>query len=509
MKELVKKLTDSLLDAGFSFQGKTLKQNGKPKKNPRDTLIFQIREIHPEAEIWNRDYEKKIALQVETSLKNKAEEEENSERELDGAGNLNYRNLEIFVDITSNEKFVFNRKRKEISPDISYEFFEDYLAKNDLLKDKSLNCMIGKEIYDPTDYRRIYPLEIEDVSGASVVNSYKSPEWRLNKDGSFYEPSEEEIEGLECPSLILEFLHHLFPNDEHRDYVYFWVRTAITSKCQTYLVLNGTKGAGKNLFFELLTHLVGGSNSSFGPRSAFTSHFNSFLLRKQIVFYDEIKIENGSHLDCLKNYINDFINAERKGVDANRVYPLHASGVIANNKLSDLFFHWDERRFSMPEISRIRLDFVWPEEKIQKLRELFKDSSVMRDFGFWIIHKAVKGEWQNSISLKTKRFYDVVFYSLEGWKRALIEEIVSGKNKEISAAELKTMVKMSTSKEKSNFVHFRKIKQFLINYRHGPEAQELGVWKNEETFFVNDVYCKKDENTSEEIDEFWDVDFDL
>lgn len=118
-------------------------------------------------------------------------------------------------------------------------------------------------------------------------------------------------ENVKLPEIVKKYLAHLFPDKESREFVFDWIYTAMTSRNQTYLVLNSNMGTGKNTLVELIKNLVGASNTFSFSVEYFDSRFNSEIAEKRLVFLDEVPI-NERTKDKLKYMINDVISIEAR-----------------------------------------------------------------------------------------------------------------------------------------------------------------------------------------------------
>jgi len=378
--------------------------------------------------------------------------------------NVTLHDYEMFIDVVTNNEILVHRKTGDISQ-LHPRIWDRLLSKEEkaLLPPK-----IGYLTFDPY---QIEPYVMSELDGSQVLqlNLYIPPKWML-EEGTHKRISltPDEVEDLECPEEIMDFMSHLFPEEKCRDFVFSWMHFALVSRSETYLVLNGKKGAGKGVFCDvLLSNLVGENNYRLAPESILDSIFNSSLDKTRMLVMDEIKVNTISHLNRLKKYINSKQNIEKKGIDADKVVETFSSNVISNNSIMDMLLEWDERRFSVPEITEIPLLSIWDQDEIDEFVAAMKDPIVQKQFGFWILHKAKK-ENATAFSLwKGDRFNTIVYFSLAEWKKTIVDVILSRQEESISVKELKKDYKNRVESTNSRFpAKMKRIESFLEDYLH-------------------------------------------
>lgn len=369
---------------------------------------------------------------------------------------INYNNFIPLLDVRTDKTLMYNVQTKDVSElchevwikNVSREIREEYAAKPAIVT------------YDPYDLSTFSPITFEGVGEVIKVNTYKPPAWRLKPLTS------EELENLECPKIIWDFLTHLFPNEESLDFVLNWMYYAMLYRCDTYLVLNGVKGAGKNTFGRILQALVGANNFKLAPVSILDSNFNAVLKNNRIIFFDEIRADSKEKIDRLKKYANEEQTIELKGLDADSTIKTYNSCVIANNDLSSMFFKWDERRFSVPEITKIPMDKAYTKEEIDDLnKRIEEDEELHRIFGHWILYYGKDDRWDNFSTLKTKRFWDIVHNSLLLWEQFVVEKIMSRSSACYPINDLRREYKSANDSSSKMPLDTQKLKKLIQNYR--------------------------------------------
>jgi hypothetical protein len=339
------------------------------------------------------------------------------------------------------------------------------------------SLMIGKVVYDPYDVVPITDVVL-DGRNALRLNLYTPPLWRTRE----FTPS--------CPEPIKKLLQHLFPVADHRSYVLDWMYRTILSRNECYLVLNGAKGVGKGVFMALMRAISGQHNYSEAPDSLLDSQFNSVLDRKRVIALDEFRVDKEKHTK-LKRYANKFQNIEKKGIDADKLIETFNSFIIANNDETDMYIEFDDRRFSVPELTQLRLEETLTTEEIDALMEEFEDaeSEIVGSFGHWLLNRKERSPYGNSEALKSDKFYRLVYVSLAQWQKWLVDEIA--KAKDLGEKELNLTMARKTAERKNTFriPQYSKVKDFLINYRP-QEGDQLGLLKkvdNQEIVYFEGV----------------------
>jgi len=368
-----------------------------------------------------------------------------------------------FYDLKTANSVLVYRSSGAISP-LSPILWEKFVSKE---SKAMLHPIVGYLVFNPYE-SSLYTTCDFDGTQIQKLNLYEPPKWMGSRKDKI---SAEEIEELTCPEIVMEFMSHLFPDEKCRDFVFSWMHHALAKRAETYLVLNGKKGAGKGLFCEvLLMNLMGENNYRIAPESILDSIFNSALDKTRMLVMDEIKVDSLKHLNRLKKYINNKQNIEKKGIDADTVVETFSSNVISNNSITDMMLEYDERRFSVPEITEVPLIKSWGQDKIDDLMSAMEDPEVQRQFGFWVLYKA-KVEHSTPFSVwKGTRFNRIVYVSLAEWKKTIVDTVLSKEHTEISIKDLRKMYKSRVESTNVRFPsNIPRIVSFVENYLHEGE----------------------------------------
>lgn len=377
---------------------------------------------------------------------------------------LKMSDMELVMDYHTGKEVVFNKRLRQISK----MHPKSYLAalpgwKKTEIKDEGMKMAIFS--FNPyNDFER----RVIDHEGSKVVefNCYTAPKWRCNDEGRLDFELEAKYSSSEPPAIFAEFMEHLIPKSSHRKYVLHWMHQSLFSRNETYLVLNGKKGAGKNILCNLLGVLAGTEYYRDANQRFFSEGFNSVLDKARIILLDEVKVENSEKQDRLKKYINKGQNLEYKGQDANKTVETYNSYVINNNEISDMYLVWDDRRFSVPDLTPVRLLDVWTQEKVDAFVKAFEeDLEFQRELGFWIKHYGKSEDIGKFQWLAGDRFWRIVHNSLPEWQKVIVDVILSREKSEYSVADLKQTYKRRVDAQKFPF-KTQKIADFLDSYRH-------------------------------------------
>lgn len=371
--------------------------------------------------------------------------------------------FELVVDYHTGRKVVFSNKLRSLSkmhPDAYAKALPLHIKK--VIADKGMN--LATFSFNPYN---TFDKQIVELEGQKVTefNCFIPPTWRCGKGGKLDLSLEEAYAEVEPPAIFVEFLNHLFPQTKHRSFVLNWMYNAIYSRNETYLVLNGKKGAGKNILCDLMGKLVGEDYYRKSNERFFDEGFNAVLDKARLVLLDEIKVEGAKQQNRLKNYINEKLNIEYKGENAVELKQTFNSYIINNNEISDMYLVWDDRRFSAPDITKEDLKELWGEKKINGFVKMFDDIEFQRSIGFWL-KRFGRDEALGTIQcLKGERFWEIVHNSLTEWQKVIVDAILSRESGEYSVQDLKQVYKRRVDAGKFPF-KIQKIGDFLATYRH-------------------------------------------
>lgn len=380
------------------------------------------------------------------------------------------------LDIVTNTRSLFDPITGKVS-NVCYDAVLGVMSKSEKLIFLDELRHVKNE-YDPYNIKILNEIDFEGQPLMSV-NRYMAPQWRFTPNIK-----------SNCPKVIDKLLRHMFPTEESLEYILDWLFYCLVDRNEAYLVLNGAKGIGKGVFCALITALVGKDNSVEAPVGFLEGQFNSVLDQKRFILMDEFQVTSKNHAK-LKRYINKFQNIEKKGMDANSSSETFNSFVISNNDESDMYLEHDDRRFSVPDITKKPLLKVMSEKEIQGLmRELeVEDSELIREFGYYIFNRGRNVELTYSVFtvFKGDKYYALVENSLKEWQKFLFNKIMDDEDGELNLVELRSEYSRVDARRKLP-TNISKIKDFLKNYRHGG-TKVLGeaVKKYNEWYIIRDA----------------------
>ena len=323
---------------------------------------------------------------------------------------------------------------------------------------------VAKFIFDPYDLTKIRKNNIDTGTREMIfINTYTTPTWRSNTENT--------------PNPFLQkFLSHLFGGKkEHIDYCMSWMAEAVWGRNETYLVLNGSKGVGKNTLYEIMKAVIGPRYCVTAPKSLTTSQFNGALKDRRLILLDEYKITRAEHMN-LKKIINKNQTIEKKGMDADREIETFNSFMVFHNDVSDMYLERDDRRFSVLDITSRNLLELWSGEEITQFLVELNDpkSDLVAAIGNELL------EWRNSKVFeptnvfKGEKFHEIVEYHMPTWLQIVVAMIENGEVKGGEISFKKEIEKrLSTEMMGKKKIQWRKstLAKILKDYKY------KGEWK--------------------------------
>lgn len=397
-----------------------------------------------------------------------------------------YDTLIPFISIKNSNTIVFfDKKTNTIKMDLDYASYK--VAIDPQFQLKPLPCVIEFNPYRPEQKY------LDEYLGQTFthINTYIKPEWQLGRQLT----TEETKEYSKLPPIIDEFFTHLFPDPTCKEFVYDWLHYALNARNETYLVMNGAKGVGKNVLSNTLcSSLVGKQNHKIAHKGAL-EQFNSILADCRMIVFDEFKIADDESINALKRYANSEQMIHYKGLDVGKTQKTYNSFIICNNSLNDMRIEWDDRRFSVVDLTTVKLEDVWSSAKIKLFFDIIEDptSEEMVGFGYWLLYRTPKVMEGPFSVWKGDHFYKLCYTSFPEWAKMIIDEITSGNPKPYyDEAELKMMLKERTN-NMNRFPQRSKVEDFLKNYKHRGQNYLGHIELDERTYYlqVNEHFIKK------------------
>ena len=395
-----------------------------------------------------------------------------------------------FISVTNSNKILFFSKKSQKITEYDYDTYMKVVDKEKQIK--PIACVVSFNPYRP---EQIY-LDESEGGNCTHLNTYQKPDWQIGRTLT----KEETLENSKLPTIIDEFFSHLFPKDECKEFVYDWLHYALSSRCETYLVMNGAKGIGKNVLAETIcSALIGKNNHKIANVGALDGNFNSILAECRMILFDEFKMADDDTINRLKRYANSEQTIEYKGIDVGKTETTYNSFMICNNSLTDMRIAWDDRRFSVMDLTDKKLDDVWSPEKITTLLNIFKtpNHEYVRQFGYWLLYRKPVRMASEFTCYKGDHFYKLCYTSMPEWSKMIIDEINTGNKGYFDEAELKAMFRERTNGV-HRFPHMSKVEDFLKNYKHNGTHYLGHIEKDERTYYlqVNEHFIKSSKDNT-------------
>lgn len=267
--------------------------------------------------------------------------------------------------------------------------------------------------FDP--YRTDFVIDvIRDYHEFKAYNLYNPPPWRRLE-----EPVQPAYRGF-----IRKLMEHLIVKEDEREYVLDWCHHALVKRNQTILCLAGPKGTGKNILIEkVMGHIIGLEYSEAVGQAFLDEKFNAPLYNKRLLTMDEVVTNTQEAINSLKRFANDRVSVEKKGKDAFTAKNW-ASMAILTNEITKLGIMPDDRRYSVPEVTKVPLNQAIPQREIEDFVEGLEnnDPGVLREvaeFGYFLLERRPKAAINTP--LKGDYFYHIASYSMPDWLHILFD----------------------------------------------------------------------------------------
>lgn len=359
---------------------------------------------------------------------------------------------------------IFNNKTEAIEEfhdikTIETEFLRAHKFQPDVGKQAFQQWAEASEKYCVRTFHQNKPklIPVDPTLRQWEYNDYSIPEYRKKK-----------LTGVNPKdiSLISEYFKHLIPDDYQREYVFAWIYTSLSSRQETFLCLMGGQGVGKTLLMDLICQ-IHGIHNTVRPKDP-NAQFNAYLIRKSIVFYDEVRLSAGGK-EIFKRIANKFIQVERKGEDQLDVVNTASIG-LASNYFYNLEVEPRDRRFSVPDLGRTPLEIALGKRKTTRLFKVIEDEAFLWWFYEWLIRKFegkpsvdTDGEFSPTTPLKQTKTFEIccninapdeVKFTLKLMRERDADGVK--KNKTITMDELIKKYKAEQKKEASSYKRINK-----------------------------------------------------
>jgi hypothetical protein len=402
---------------------------------------------------------------------------------------FSYDGMIPFISITNEKKILFFSKKKKEITDLAWGTYASSVDK-----EYRINPMPAVIEFNPYRPEQIYMGTYNDEQECTHLNTYRKPDWQLARKLS----DKEATDYSKLPKIIDDFFSHLFPNARCKEFTYDWFHYALSSRNETYLVMNGAKGLGKNILSNMIgSSLVGANNHKIAHKGAL-DRFNVILTECRMIVFDEFKIVDDEAINTLKRFANADQMIERKTIDTNKTEKTYNSYIICNNAVTDMRIEWDDRRFSVLDLSDKKLNDAWSKEKIDELVAICENpnSKEMIAFGYWLLYRKPVVMVNEFTMYQGDHFYKLCYTSFPEWAKMLIDEITTNPRPYYEESDLRMMIKERTNGQQRLPAKAR-IEDFLKNYKHLGENYLGTIERDERTYYlqVDETFIKssKDE----------------
>jgi hypothetical protein len=261
--------------------------------------------------------------------------------------------------------------------------------------------------------------------------------------------------------------------------------------------MNGIKGLGKNILSDIIFKaLLGRNNHKVAHQEALSKGFNAILKECRMIVFDEFKIVEDAHINTLKRYANTDQMIEHKGIDVGNTEKTFNSFIICNNAITDMRVEWDDRRFSVVDLSTTKLEDAWSTERIDYLISIFQNETEVplevRQFGYWLLYRDPVVAKSPFYCYKGEHFYRLCYASFPEWAKMIIDEVTDGVHQDyFEEADLKRLFKDRTNGVQ-RFPNAVKVEDFIKNYKHKGKDYLGHIEKDDRTYYlqVNPIFVK-------------------
>ncbi len=326
-----------------------------------------------------------------------------------------------FIQATKNYKVVVDLIKTSKSG------MKQYVVLNSLDEPTMINAGVwadahsfdlGSAMPHVLEYRPDIPSRFFTPVGSDVahLNTYVMPPWqKLDRPTP------------KAPPKDFQALLGQIENKMDRKYFLHWLGSCLLDRASSYLIIHGAGGGGKSKLKAVLMGLVGKANYSSGKKSTLTTNFNSQLVNKKLLAFDELKYDMDNQ-NTMKELPNNLVAIEAKGMDPVDK-KIHASLLIINNHLQDNYIPYDSRKFCPIGFSETRLETYLKPEEIAAL-ELKSDEDSdkydpewLADIGNWVMENGLRPDLFPQGEYKGPKYWQICDSSMSIWQKTLIEYI--------------------------------------------------------------------------------------
>lgn len=265
------------------------------------------------------------------------------------------------------------------------------------------------------DYFPHTPERLVKVEGEWVYNTYEPPVWQ---EQHFYSKGKIPIKKSKLPEAYEQYLMHLVANDKDSfEYVLDWLANAIQHRNYCVLTTVGQQGIGKGVLGDIMSNLFGEKNYEYVEKRAVAGQFNGFIKNKRLVYCDELQLVTKAEENRFKALINDKVQIEQKGMEAETCIN-YASIYVSSNNFDFAKLTADDRRFSIINLTD---DKLMEKFNVDFIASLSNDVKNIKQFGEYLYHRPVDRNKMLRV-FQSKRTGEVRASSLRDWEEWFLEE---------------------------------------------------------------------------------------
>lgn len=314
---------------------------------------------------------------------------------------------QIIQEANGRKNFILDPKTRSVT-EITKERLSDVLHPKLDISEKTVTCIFS---YNPFIFKQIY----KDQSGRWTYNQYIPPFWQ---EDVFYSNGTVSIKKEdELPEIIHRFLMHLVAGDQRSyDYMLNWAANAVQFRNFCILTTIGTFGIGKGKFGEIMKAVVGESNYGETGQRILAERFNGQIKNRRLIYCDEVSVKSDMENERLKVLVNNVVEVEAKGKDAEQVQNF-ASIYFSSNSLDAIRIEANDRRFSIINLTDVPLRNVFTVEEINEMTSI----AVIDKFARYLYYRPVNKQEMLDVHI-SKRTQEVREASMAGWHDWLVDE---------------------------------------------------------------------------------------
>ena len=251
-------------------------------------------------------------------------------------------------------------------------------------------------------------------------NTYKPPFWCKEY---FISQGKNKLPHVEIiPEVYDKFLKHLTNDDDDSyNYILNWLATMLQSRNYCILTTIGNQGIGKGVLGEIMSRLVGESNFTLTDNKVLDKDFNNQIFNKRLVYVDEAMVKKTEQENKLKALVNDKVEIEGKGKDA-KLTKNYSSIYFSSNDIDSIRIPADDRRFSVVNLTEVKLLKVFKKEEI---KSLLKRENI-EELAYYLMNREIDQDdmLKVFISARTEELRD---YGRKPWEEWFVDTYCASK----------------------------------------------------------------------------------